>query len=296
LETVVLGGSLGLFGFTSLGSLLLEGSSSGGNSFLFSLGEDLFLLGSEWVESVHGGSVGEWVDLLGVGNIGGLGVSELSLNLIGVDNSSKISAGHEWSVDGVTGLFDGVSEVGTVESVESSESILGEDGKSTDVTTWGELKDVKSINVARVNTWEVSGSLSELGVVITVDNEWTLSEGESGVSVFTLTVSQSLGRSNSVKIIGDTEVLKGGEEGLGVWNVEGVNDEWEFWNILDLVTSGLNKRSNGGGGESGGNSMSSLSDVASSVPVSPDLKWSEHSSLSAHVTEGSLARSRSTGT
>jgi hypothetical protein len=34
--------------------------------------------------------------------------------------------------------------------------------------------------------------------------------------------------------------------------------------------------------------MSSLGKVALSVPFSPDLKWSEHSSLSAHVTESSL--------
>lgn len=296
METVVSGGSLGLFSSTSLRSSLLEGSSSGGNSFLFSLGEEGSLLSGEWVKSVHGGSVGEWVDLLGVGDNRGSDISELSLNLIGVDDSSEVSASHEWSVDGVTSLFDGVSEVGTVEGVQSGESISGEDDESTDVTTWGELEDVESVNVASVNTWEVSSRSSEFSVVVTVDDEWTLSEGESGVSVLTLTVSHGLGSSNSVKIIGDTEVVQSREEGSGVWNVEGVNDEWELWNVLDLVTSGLDKWSNGGGGESGGNSMSSLSDVASSVPVSPDLEWSEHSSLSAHVTEGSLTRSGSTRT
>ena len=42
--------------------------------------------------------------------------------------------------------------------------------------------------------------------------------------------------------------------------------------------------------------MSSLGDVASLMPFSPDLKWSEHSSLSAHVTESGLTSSGSSGT
>jgi len=36
--------------------------------------------------------------------------------------------------------------------------------------------------------------------------------------------------------------------------------------------------------------------VTLSVPFSPDFKWSEHSSLSAHVTESGLTSSGSTGT
>jgi hypothetical protein len=37
--------------------------------------------------------------------------------------------------------------------------------------------------------------------------------------------------------------------------------------------------------------VSSLGDVHLSVPLSPDLKRSEHTGLSAHVTEGSLSGS-----
>jgi len=39
--------------------------------------------------------------------------------------------------------------------------------------------------------------------------------------------------------------------------------------------------------------MSSLGDVDLSVPFSPDLEWSEHSSFSAHVTESGLSSSGS---
>jgi len=61
------------------------------------------------------------------------------------------------------------------------------------------------------------------------------------------------------------------------------------------VTSGHNEGNASRGGEGGGDGMSSLSNVASSVPFSPDLEGSEHSGLSAHVTESGLSRSGGTG-
>jgi hypothetical protein len=73
--------------------------------------------------------------------------SKLGLNLVGVDDSGEISAGHEISVEGVSGLLDGVSEVGSEKKVESLESRSGENNKSSEVTSWGELDDVKSINM-----------------------------------------------------------------------------------------------------------------------------------------------------
>jgi len=65
LKGLVGGGSLGFLSSSGLGSLGLEGSSSGGMSISISLGEDLSLLSSEWVQSVHDGFVGKWV-LLGL--------------------------------------------------------------------------------------------------------------------------------------------------------------------------------------------------------------------------------------
>jgi len=65
LEGLISSVSLGFGGFSSLGSLGLKGSSSGGVSLGFSLVEDLSLLGGEWVKSLHHSFVGEWV-LLGL--------------------------------------------------------------------------------------------------------------------------------------------------------------------------------------------------------------------------------------
>jgi hypothetical protein len=216
------------------------------------------------------------------------------LNLIGVDDSSKISAGHDSSVEVISTLFEGSISVGTENSVESSETTLGEDDESTEMSSWSELEDVESMDVASVNTWQVSSGSLQVAVSLVVDDQWSLSQDVSGVSQFTLTGSGVSGFSNLVKIIRDTEWGEGGDKGFGGTISEIVDDEWELWNVLDEVTSSHNKRGNGRCSEGSGNSMSSLGDIDLSVPSSPDFKWSEHSSFSAHVTEGSLSWSGST--
>ena len=291
-EGVESGGSLLLSSSLGLGSLGFEGSLSGGVSLGFSGGDELSLFGSEWVESVSDGSVGKWV-LLGliVNSDVSSGFSKFGLNLIGVDNSADIGAAHDGSVESVTLLFLGDVRWGTEDSVEGLESILGEDDESTEVTTWGELEDVKSVDVAGIDTWEVSSGLLDTGGLVSVHDKWTLSHDVSGVSVFTSSGSDLLGSSDLSEIITSSEALESSEEGLGVWKGKVVNDKWELWDLVDVVTSSHDKWGAGGSGKSGGNGMSSLSDVSLCVPFSPDLKWSEHSGLSAHVTEGSLTGS-----
>ena len=290
IEGVVSGGSLFLSSSLGLGSLDFEGSLSGGVSLGFSGGDELSLFGSEWVESVSDGSVGKWV-LLGliVNSDVSSGFSKFGLNLIGVDDSGKISAGHDSSVEVISTLFEGSVSVGTENSVKSSETTLGEDDESTEMSSWSELEDVESMDVASVNTWQVSSGSLQFVVSFVVDDQWSLSQDVSGVSQFTLTSSGVSRFSNLGKIISDTEGAEGGEKGFGGTVSEIVDDEWELWNVLDEVTSSHNKRGNGRCGEGSGNSMSSLGDIDLSVPSSPDFKWSEHSSFSAHVTEGSLS-------
>lgn len=88
LKSVVLLGSGSLLSSSSLGSLGLDGSSSSGMSIRFSLLVQSRSLLSEWVKSVHDSSVLEWV-LLGliVGSDGSSNLSELRLDLVGVDDS-----------------------------------------------------------------------------------------------------------------------------------------------------------------------------------------------------------------
>jgi len=278
-----------------LGSLGLEKGLSGGVSLGFNGGNELSLLLGEWVESVSDGSVGEWV-LLGlvVNSSVGLLLSKFGLNLIGVDDSGKISAGHDGSVEVISSLFEGSISIGTENSVESSETTLGEDDESTEMSSWSELEDVESMDIASVNTWQVSSGSLEFIISFVVDDKWSLSQDVSSVSEFTLTGSGVSGLSDLGEIISDTEGAEGGEEGFSGTISEVVDDEWELWDVLNEMTSSHNKRGNGGSCEGSGNSMSSLGDINLSVPSSPDFKWGEHSSFSAHVTEGSLTGSGGT--
>lgn len=228
--------------------------------------------------------------------VSSLDITEDGLNLIGVDDSSKISTLHGGSVEGVTLLLGGGIDEIAKDGVERSESRFGEDNKSTEVTTGSELQYVESVDVADINTGDVSGSLGEVGFVV-VDKEGTLSHDVSRVSVFANTSSDFLGRSNLGEVIRYTEFFKNGQKLRGLLgSIEAFNNHWEFSDVLNGVSTSHNKRSASRGGESGGNSVSSLVDVALSMPLSPDLERSEHSGLSSHVTEGSLTGSRGTRT
>lgn len=207
LESIVSFGSGGercLFGLGFIA--LLDSSLSLGVSISLLLGEKYFLLGSKWVESVSNGGVSEWV-LLGliVRSDVNSWLSKLGLNLIGVDDSGKIGAGHDSSVEVISTLFEGSVSVGTENSVKSSETTLGEDDESTEMSSWSELEDVESMDVASVNTWQVSSGSLQFVVSFVVDDQWSLSQDVSGVSQFTLTGSGVSGFSNLGKIIRDTE-------------------------------------------------------------------------------------------
>ena len=190
LESVELDGSGKLGSLYSLGSLGLDGGGSSLLSLSLSSNVELVLLNGEWVKSVHEGTVVKWV-LLGLvmSSHGGSNFSKLGLNLIGVDDSGKIGAGHHVSVQGVSGLLNGVSEVGSEKAVEGLEGASGENNESSEVTTWSELDDVESVDVASINSWEVSSGLGNFGALVSVDDEWTSLQDVSGVSELSLSGS-----------------------------------------------------------------------------------------------------------
>jgi hypothetical protein len=297
LEILVDGVSAGLGILIGLRFLGLDGGGSLSSSILLKLGNNFSMLLGEWVESLHNGFVGQWVLLvLVVSSDASSDFSQFGLNLIGIDNSGDIGAVHDGSVESVTLLLLGDVGWSSENGVKSFESILGEDDESSEVTSWGELEDVKSVHAAGIDSWEISSGGLDTGGLVSIDDKWTFSHDVSGVSVFSSTLSDLLGLSDLSKIVTGSEVLEGSEDGLGVWKSQVVDDEWELWDLVDVMTSGHNKWSASSGGESGGNGMSSLGDVNLCVPFSPDLKWSEHSSFSAHVTESSLTSSGGTGT
>lgn len=262
-------GSFGLFeglGHTSLdgveclsaGSLCLLGGLAVllevSNAGLVALFDGLLLVGTadliEGVKSVHQDSVGQRVLLGGVVKSGGLDSAELGLDLIGVDDSGEVSAGHHISVEGISTLFDVSASVVAEDTVESLEGIAGPDDKAAEVTTGGELEEVKSVNIDEVNAWEVSGSALHALVLLTVNDQRATSEDVSGVSHLTLASSDLLGISASLDVLRGAEVLEGGKEGLGAVNIEAVDNEGKLGGVHDSVAASENQRSDGGGSNS----------------------------------------------
>lgn len=80
--------------------------------------------------------------------------------------------------------MDSLFSVCSEDVVKSCEGILGEDNESSEVTTWSELEEVKSVNVAGINTGKVTGGSLEVGVFVTIDNKGSLGELETRVSQF----------------------------------------------------------------------------------------------------------------
>ena len=100
------------------------------------------------------------------------------------------------------------------------------------------------MNVDEVNTGEVSGGSLNALVFLAIDDQRTSAEDVSGVSQLTVASSDFLGISGSLDVFTSTNVLEGGEEGLGGVNVEGVNNEGKLGDIQDFVASGENEGGN----------------------------------------------------
>lgn len=285
--------SLSLLLAASLGPLDLEGGSTsslaGDGGLGLSLAE---LLGSR-VDSLHSGLVGERV-LLALGGLVSVDTlhAELALNLVGVDDSGEVSAGHDASAELEAALLGSSFTVGAENAVKLLEGVLGEDNESAEVTTRGELEQVESADGASVDTSDVASGLLDERVLIAVDDQRTLGAGETTASHLTLTGAGSL--SATGEIIKGTDVVEALQEGGGLLLVERVNNERKLGHVVDLVAAGHYKRSAGSGGESRSNSVSLLVSVHLSVPLSPELERGEHAALAALVTEGTLTRAVST--
>lgn len=251
------------------------------------------------VQSFHSSGVVQWVLLLlGVEGLVFSSASDSSLDGIGVDDLGNVGVGEGGSVQVVAALFLTSESVRTEDLVKGSESGFRPDDESAEVTTGGELLKVKSVDVADFNTGDVSDSSDEGDVFVVVNKERTSSESVSLVSELTLTSSDGLGVFNSFDIFVGTESLQQGNGISGLFNTFDLifDDQRKVGDVGDSVASSHDEGSDGGSSKSSSNGVSLLLDVDLSVPSSPGLKGSEHSTLSAGVGEGTLSSSGSTRT
>lgn len=249
------------------------------------------------VKSFHSNGVLQWVLLLlGVEGLVFLSASDGGLDGIGVDDLGNIGVGEGGSVQVVAALFLAGDSVRTEDLVEGSESGFTPDDESAEMTTGGELLKVKSVDVADFNTGDVSDGSDEGDVFVVENEKGTSSETVSLVSELTLTSSDGLGVDNSFDVFVGTESLQQSDGISGLFNTFDLvfDDQRKVGDVGDSVTSSHNEGSHSGSSKSSSNCVSLLLDVDLSVPSSPGLKGSEHSTLSAGVGEGTLSSSGST--
>jgi hypothetical protein len=220
------------------------------------------------------------------------------LDLIGVDDSLDISVGEAWSLEAEVGESLRLGSWGTEHGVEGQEGRSGPDTESTEVGTWGELLDVKTVDVANIDTWDVSQGFGNWDVGVIEDEEWTSVHLISSVSGLTSTGSDGSRFAASVNIFHSTESGEEVNDNGGLRDIiEAVlKDQWHAWDVVDSVTSGLDQWDASGGSQSRAKSISSLVKINLSVPSSPGFEWSEHSTFTGHIGESGLASSLGTGT
>jgi hypothetical protein len=180
----------------------------------------------------------------------------------------------------------------TVDGVEGFERVFGEDEESSNVSTWSQSENVQLVDVQTVNAWDVSEGLDNT-VILSVDDAWAQLLDVLAVSHLTSASSHSAGGVNSLDIVPSADSLEKVDGLLGLLVLLCVvgDNEWDFWDVVDLVALGHNESWYASGGDSGRHSVSALVDVTLLVPLSPSLEWSKHTTTSAHVTESGLAGS-----
>lgn len=289
---------------TLLGGGAVEGLSSGGElSAVLQLGLSvllvLLLLGegtglgslSIRIQLEHNILVLERVSLLGEDGDATLeGGLEDRLHLIGVDDTGEVGVGHGAVGKVETILLLGWRVIGSEESVELIEGSLGPDAESAEVSTRGELEEVEVVDRGQLHTRKISKALvNALGLV--KDDKRTASLSVSAVSGLTNAALELARLLGLLDISVGTESL---QESLGILSaldfVESIiKHQRKLWDLVHTVSTSHDEGWDSRGGKSGGHSVTSLVDVDLSVPSAVDLGLAEHTTTSAHVTEGTLA-------
>jgi hypothetical protein len=244
------------------------------------------------VEPEQDSLVSERVLLLGEGPLGeGLtSRSDNGLNFVGVDDSGNVVGSDLGSGEIVSGL-------GGVNVVKSLHGTFGPDDESTHVTTGGQLQQVQVLDVAGLDTGDVSESLDQTFIVV-VNDQRSSSLPVSPVPHLTLTGSELSGVGNLDDVGVSLDSLQELDGGLGLLQRFGSvgDNKRNFLDLFDSVTSSQNKGRKSRSSQSRGDGVSLLVLVDLDVPLPPGLGRGEHSTTSAHVTESGLTGSTGTTT
>jgi hypothetical protein len=251
------------------------------------------------VKTVHDTLVLERVLLLSEGTLVVLVTSgtDNGLDFIRVDETSDIRVGHDVSRQNVILLQGSRSLIGTVELIQESNSGLSPDDETTEMSTRSQLQQVKTTNVNKFKTGQVTESLDKT-VVFVVDNERTTTLSVTTVTELTLTGTElaRVGDLNDISVGVDRLQESNSFLGLGQLLNRVSNNERNFLDLLDTVTTSHDQRRKSRSSQSGSSSETLLVQVGLDVPLSPGLGRSEHTTATTHVTESGLTGTVSTRT
>jgi hypothetical protein len=251
------------------------------------------------VKTVHDTLVLKRVLLLSVRTLVVLvtGRADNRLDFIRVDETSDIRVGHDVSRQDIILLQGSGSLIGTIELIQKSNSGLSPDDETTEMSTRSQLQEVKTTNVNKFKTGQVTESLDET-VVFVVDNERTTTLSVTTVTELTLTGTElaRVGDLDDISVGVDRLQESNSFLGLGQLLNRVSNDKRNFLDLLNTVTTGHDQRGKSRSGQSGSSGETLLVQVGLDVPLSPGLGRSEHTTATTHVTESGLTSTVSTGT
>lgn len=136
---------------------------------------------------------------------------------------------------------------GSENLVQLLEGSLSPDDESSDVSSWGKLEEIKSADVSNFNSGDVSKSFNEGDVSTTVNDQRPSSGSVSSVSKLSFSGSNLDGVDNLLNISPSSSISKELNGFLGSFNLFNLvaNDEGKFGDVINSMSSSLNKRENG---------------------------------------------------
>jgi len=257
---------------------------------LFAEGQAALSLGVG-VELDEGAEVGEGVLLEEVEAVLALGRAKLGLDLIRVDDAGQIRVGHHGARQMVVGLLAGALGGGAVEGVKAVKGLLGPDDEAAEVTTRSKLKKVQTSNSHKLDTGQVAEGLEEVGLLV-VHNKGSTALDVATVAHFTDSTADLAAGTGLLNISISNDLAKELHCISRLSNVlDGFvgNNKRDFRNTSNVMSASLHEGGEGRGSESRGDSISALVHADNAVPPAPDLGGSEHTTATAHVTEGTLS-------
>jgi hypothetical protein len=132
------------------------------------------------------------------------------LNFIGVYDSPNVSISDYSGRDSESRLLVAISLSCSKDVIEFFKSTLSPDDKSANMTSRSKLEEVKSINIAEINTLDVTEGAGE-GLVTSlfvVDKKRSSTLYIASVTGLTLTTSDSFGGSHSLQLVRYSESLE----------------------------------------------------------------------------------------